>query len=186
LFTPSDFRKGLRIVVEDQPWTVIDFLHIKMGRGRAKIQTKLKHIRTGAVVERVFTSGDMFIPVDLQSRKMQYMYENGGEYAFMDTETFEQVTIPRDGLDEAHWYLIENQEYKVMFLDNAALSVDLPANVVLEVVETEPAARGDTVTNVTKPAKLSTGLMVKVPSFVKEGDKVKVDTRTNEYLERSN
>lgn len=186
MFTPSDFRKGLRIVVEDQPWTVIDFLHIKMGRGRAKIQTKLRHIRTGAVVERVFTSGDIFTPVDLQARKMQYMYESAGDYAFMDTQTFEQVTISREGLDDAHWYLIENQEYKVMFLDSEALSVELPTSVVLEVVETEPAVRGDTVTNVTKPAKLSTGLTVKVPSFVKEGDKVRVDTRTNEYLERAN
>jgi len=117
---------------------------------------------------------------------MQYLYEGGGEFNFMDSQTFEQIAIPVDSLGDAKWYLIENEEYKVMFLDNEALSVDLPAAVVLEVTETEPSARGDTVSNVTKPATLSTGLTVKVPPFVKEGDRVKVDTRSGEYLERAN
>ena len=104
----------------------------------------------------------------------------------MDSETFEQFNIPVDNLGDAKWYLMENEEYKVLFLDNEAISVDLPASVVLEVIETEPFAKGDTVSNVTKPATLQTGLVVKVPPFVKEGDKVKVDTRTGDYLERAN
>ncbi|KAA3630815.1 MAG: elongation factor P [Calditrichaeota bacterium] len=186
MYSPSDFRKGLRILVDDQPYYVVEYQHFKMGRGKANIRTKLKHIKTGSVVEKVFSSNDSFKPPDTQDVKMQYLYENTGNFTFMDSQTFEQVEIEVDSLGDAKWYLIENEEYKVMFLDGEALSVDLPASVVLEVVETEPSAKGDTVTNVTKPAKLSTGLEVKVPPFIKEGDKVKVDTRTGDYLERSN
>lgn len=186
MYTPSDFRKGLRILVDDQPYYVVDYQHFKMGRGKANIRTKLKHIKTGSVVEKVFSSNDSFKPPDMEEKKMQYLYENVGELSFMDSETYEQVAIPSDSLGDAKWYLLESGEYKVLFLDSEAISVDLPAAVILEVVETEPAARGDTVTNVTKPAKLQTGLVVKVPPFVKEGDKVKVDTRTGDYMERAN
>jgi elongation factor P len=185
MYSPSDFRKGLRIVVDNQPYYVVEYQHFKMGRGKANIRTKLKHIKTGGVVEKVFSSNDSFKEPDMEFRKMQYMYDTGGEYAFMDSETFEQVEIPIENLGDAKWYLLENEEYKVVFLDNEAISIDLPAAVVLEVIETEPSARGDTVSNVTKPAKLQTGLVVKVPPFVSEGTKVKVDTRTGEYLERS-
>ena len=186
MYTPSDFRRGLRILVDDQPYYVVDYQHFKMGRGKANIRTKLKHIKTGAVVEKVFGSGDSFKPPDMEDRKMQYLYENVGEMTFMDSETFEQVAVPVDNLGDAKWYLIENEEYKVLFLDGEAISVDLPASVILEVTQTEPSARGDTVSNVTKPATLQNGLTVKVPPFIKEGDKVKVDTRTGEYLERAN
>ncbi len=186
MYSPSDFRKGLRILVDDEPYYVIDYQHFKMGRGKANIRTKLKHMLTGAVIEKVFGTSDSFKPPDTAERKMQYLYENTGEYTFMDSETFEQITIAAEGLGDAKWYLIENDEYKVLFLDGRPISVDLPASVVLEVTYTEPAARGDTVSNVTKPATLSTGLEVKVPPFIKEGDRVKVDTRSGEYLERSN
>lgn len=185
MYTPSDFRRGLRIIVDGQPYVIVEFQHFQMGRGRANIRTKLKHIKTGSVVEKVFGSGDVFSPPDMESRKMQYMYETGGEYSFMDIQTFEQIAIPGDSLAETKWYLIENQEYKVLFLDNEPISLELPASVVLQVVATEPAVRGDTVSNVTKPATLVTGLVVKVPPFVKEGEMVKVDTRTGEYLERA-
>ncbi|MCK4573862.1 MAG: elongation factor P [candidate division Zixibacteria bacterium] len=186
MFSPSDFRRGLRILVDDQPYYVVSYQHFKMGRGKANIRTKLKHIRTGAVVEKVFSSNDSFKPPDMEEKKMQYLYETTGEYNFMDSQTYEQVAIPVDNLGDAKWYLLEEQEYKVLFLDNEAISVDLPAAIVLKVVETEPSARGDTVSNVTKPAKLQTGLVVKVPAFIKDGDNVKVDTRSNEYLERAN
>ncbi|RME30825.1 MAG: elongation factor P [Candidatus Zixiibacteriota bacterium] len=186
MYTPSDFRRGLPIMVENEPYYVVEYQHFKMGRGKANIRTKLKHIKTGAVIERVFSSNDTFKPPELEHRKMQYLYENGGEYAFMDSTTFEQLSIPEANLGDARWYLLENEEYTVMFLDGEALSVDLPAAVVLDVVETEPVVRGDTVSNVTKPAKVQTGLVVKVPPFVKEGDKIKIDTRTGEYLERAN
>jgi elongation factor P len=186
MYTVSDFRKGLPIIWDDQPYYVLDFQHFKMGRGRANIRTKLKHIKTGAVVEKVFSSNDSFKPPDIMRRKMQYLYENSGQYAFMDVETFEQTTVPTENLGDANWYLLENEEYYLLFLDSEAIALDLPASVILEVVSTEPAARGDTVSNITKPAKLQTGLEVKVPPFVKEGDRVKVDTRTGEYLERAN
>ncbi len=182
----SDFRKGLPIIVDDQPYRVVEFQHFKMGRGKANIRTKLKHIKTGAVVEKVFSSNDSFKPPDLENRKMQYLYDDSEAFTFMDSQSFEQVAIPIASLGEAKWYLLEQEEYQVMFLDNEAIDVDLPASVILDVVETEPSARGDTVSNVTKPAKLQTGLVVKVPPFVKEGDKVKVDTRTGNYLERAN
>ncbi len=186
MYSPSDFRKGLRIIVDDQPYYVVEYQHFKMGRGKANIRTKLKHIKTGAVVEKVFSTNDSFKPPDMESKKMQYLYESAGEFSFMDSQTFEQIAIPVDNLGDAKWYLMENEEYKVLFLDNEAISVDLPASVILEVTATEPSAKGDTVSNVTKPATLSTGLIVKVPPFVKEGDKLKVDTRTGEYLERAN
>ena len=173
-------------MVDDQPYYVVDFQHFKMGRGKANVRTKLKHIKTGAVVEKVFSSNDTFKPPDIENRTMQYLYESGGEFSFMDAKTYEQVAIPVANLGEARWYLLENEEYAVLFLDNVAIAVHLPASVVLEVVETEPSARGDTVSNVTKPATLQTGLKIKVPPFVKEGDKVKVDTRSSGYLERAN
>jgi len=186
MYTPSDFRKGLRIIVDDQPYYVVDFQHFKMGRGKANIRTKLKHIKTGAVIEKVFSTNDSFKPPDMEHRSMQYLYEDSGAFTFMDTQTFDQIAIPIENLGDAKWYLLENAEYKVMFLDNEAISVDLPASVILKVIETEPAVRGDTVSNITKPATLETGLKVKVPPFVKENDKVKVDTRTGEYQERAN
>ena len=186
MYSVSDFRKGLAILVDNQPYYVVDYQHFKMGRGKANVRTKLKHIKTGAVIEQVFSTSDNFKPPDIERRKMQYLYENTGQFTFMDSKTFEQIDIDVENLGDARWYLMENDEYQLLFLDGAAISVDLPASVVLEVVETEPAAKGDTVTNVTKPAKLETGLEVKVPPFVKEGDKVKVDTRSGEYIERAN
>lgn len=186
MYSPSDFRKGLRILVDDQPYYVLDYQHFQMGRGKANIRTKLKHMKTSAIIEKVFSTSDSFKPPDTDNKKMQYLYDSGEGFNFMDTVTFEQVEIPKEKLGDAKWFLIENEEYKVLFLDNEALNIELPTSVILEIVETEPAAKGDTVTNITKPAKLSTGLMVKVPGFIKEGNKVKVDTRTCEYLERYN
>lgn len=186
MFSPSDFRKGLRILVDDQPYYVVSYQHFKMGRGKANIRTKLKHIKTGGIVEKVFGSNDSFKAPNVEQRKMQYLYENTGQFAFMDSDTFDQVEIPVENLGDARWFLIENSEYKVLFLDGEALSVELPASVVLKVISTEPAARGDTVSNITKPATVQTGLEVKVPPFIKEGDKLKIDTRTSEYIERAN
>ncbi len=186
MYSVSDFRKGLAVIVDDQPYYIVDYQHFKMGRGKANVRTKLKHIKTGAVVEKVFSTSDNFKPPDIERRRMQYLYENTGQFTFMDSQTFDQIEIDVDHLGDAKWYLMENEQYQLLFLDGVAISVDLPASVVLEVVETEPAVKGDTVTNVTKPAKLETGLEVKVPPFVKVGDRVKVDTRTGEYLERAN
>lgn len=186
MYTVSDFRRGLAIIVDDEPYRVVEYNHFKMGRGNAKIRTKLRHIKTGAVVEKVFSSNDSFKPPDLENRKMQFLYENTGAFTFMDISTYDQVEIPVGSLGDARWYLMENGEYTVHFLDNEAIDIDLPAAIVMEVIATEPVVRGDTVSNVTKPATLKSGLEIKVPPFVKEGDKVKVDTRTGTYLERAN
>ena len=186
MYSPSDFRKGLPILVDDEPYYVVSYQHFKMGRGGANIRTRLKHIKTGAVIEKVFSPNDVFKPPDIERRKMQYLYTDGGQLAFMDAQTFDQVSVPEDNLGDAKWYLLENEEYSVLFLDGQAIAVDLPASVILEVIETEPAIRGDTVSNVTKPATVQTGLEIRVPPFVKQGDRVKVDTRSGEYLERAN
>jgi len=186
MYTSSDFRRGLPILVDDQPYYVISYNHFKMGRGKANVRTKLKHIKTGGIIEKVFSSNDSFKRPDIVTKKMQYLYEDSGEFMFMDSQTFEQIAITVDGIGDARYYLQEQDEYPILFLDGAAISVDLPAAVILKVIETEPVARGDTVGNITKPAKLAGGLEVKVPPFVKEGDKVKVDTRSGEYLERAN
>lgn len=185
MYSVSDFRRGLPIIVDEQPYYVVEYQHFKMGRGKANIRTKLKHIKTGAVIEKVFSSNDVFRPPDIENRRMQYLYEATGEGTFMDIQTFEQITVPMESLGDAKWYLIENEEYYLLFLDNIPISVDLPAAVTLQVVTTEPSVRGDTVSNVTKPATLNTGLIVRVPPFVKEGDMVRVDTRTGAYLERA-
>ncbi len=185
MYSVSDFRRGLPIIVDDQPYYIVEYQHFKMGRGGANIRTKLRHIKTGAVVEKVFGSNDTFKPPDLENRRMQYLYENTGEVTFMDAQTYEQISVSVDSLGDAKFYLLENQEYQVLFLDGQAISVDLPSSVILEVTKTEPAVRGDTVSNVTKPATVQTGYVVKVPPFVKEGDKIKIDTRTGEYLSRA-
>jgi elongation factor P len=186
MYTVSDFRRGLAIIVDDQPWYVVEYSHFKMGRGRANIRTKLKHIKTGQVIERVFSSNDSFRPPDLERRTMQFLYKSDNEYIFMDTKTYDQVHILGESIEDTRLYLLDNQDYIILFLDNQAINIDLPASVILEVVETEPAVRGDTVSNVTKPATLKSGIEVKVPLFVKIGDKVKVDTRSGAYLERAN
>ena len=185
MYTVSDFRRGLPIIVDDQPFYVVEYQHFKMGRGKANIRTKLRHIKTGSVIEKVFSSNDVFKPPDLENRRMQYLYESAGEATFMDVQNFEQITVTIEKLGDVKWYLIENSEYQVLFLDNAPISVELPAAVTLQVTATEPVVRGDTVSNVTKPATVSTGLEVRVPPFVKEGDMIRIDTRTGEYLERA-
>jgi len=153
MYSPSDFRKGLRIIVDDQPYYVVDYQHFKMGRGKANIRTKLKHIKTGAVVEKVFSANDSFKQPDMEEKKMQYLYENTGEFTFMDSQTYEQVSIPVESLGDARWYLIENDEYKVLFLDGEAISVDLSASVVLEVTETEPGVKGLSLIHISEPTR---------------------------------
>src|SRR5512138_2394365 len=138
MISVSDFRRGLPIMVEDQPYYIVEYNHFKMGRGGANIRTKLKHIITGQVVEKVFGTNDTFKPPDLENRRMQYMYENGGEYAFMDSQTYDQIAIAEENLGDSKWYLLEHQEYIIQFLDGRPINVDMPASVVLKVIETDP------------------------------------------------
>jgi elongation factor P len=186
MISASDFRKGLRILVDGEPYTIIDFSYAKMGRGRPRNKAKLKHLITGAVFEKTYLSSESFEAPDLEHRKMQYLYNDADGYHFMDATTYEQTALPADNLGDPRFYLMENHEYSILFFEGKAISLDMPASVILKVVESEPAVKGDSVTNIQKTAKLESGLEIKVPLFIKEGDSIKVDTRTGEYIERSN
>jgi len=185
MLSTTDFRKGLRIKIEGEPYYIVDFQHARTAQRRAFVRTKLKNIRTGAVLEKTFSAGENFEEPDFEEKLMQYLYSNQGEYTFMDTKTYEQVTLKDEQLGDYKSYVKENDEYKMLFFEGTAVSIDLPTSVVLKVTSTEPAIKGDSVTNITKNATMETGLVVKVPLFVKEGDRVKVDTRTGEYIERA-
>ncbi len=185
MLSTTDFRKGLKIKLEGDIYYIVDFQHARTAQRRAFVRTKLKNIKTGAVLEKTFAAGETFEKPDFEEKSMQYLYSAEKEYYFMDTKTYEQISLTADQLGEYKWYLKENAEYKVMFFEGQPVNVDLPASVVLKIVSTEPAIKGDSVTNITKSATLETGLVVKVPLFVNEGEYVKIDTRTNEYIERA-
>jgi len=185
MLSTTDFRKGLRVKLEGDIYYIVDFQHARTAQRRAFVRTKLKNIKTGAVLERTFAAGETFEEPDFEEKTMQYLYSAEKEYYFMDTKTYEQINLTEDKLGDYRWHLKENSEYKVMFFEGQPVSLDLPASVVLKIVSTEPAIKGDSVTNITKNATLETGLVVKVPLFVNEGEHVKIDTRTNEYMERA-
>lgn len=186
MISASDLRKGLRVLVDGEPYIVVDFSHAKMGRGRPHTKAKLKHLITGSVFEKTYLSSESFREPDLENRKMQYLYNDADGYNFMDSTSYDQTALTADALGDSRFYLMENQEYSILFFEGRAISLDMPASVVLTVVEAEPAIKGDSVTNIQKTAKVQTGLEIKVPLFVKEGDRVKIDTRTGEYIERAN
>ncbi len=186
MISTSQFRKGMKLKVDGELWIIIDFQNARTAQRRAKYTTKLKNIKTGAVIEKVFPSGETFEEPDFEDRKMQYLYNDGENWHFMDSQTYEQFPLTKEVLGGAEDFFMENEEYKILFFEGEALDVDLPASVVLEVIEAEPAVKGDTVSNLTKNAKVETGLEVKVPLFIKVGDTIKIDTRTKEYIERVN
>jgi len=185
MISTSDFRKGMRIAIEGQPYWIIDFQHVKMGRGGANVKTKLKNIKTGQVIDKTFSGGETFDEPDFEQKQMQYMYNDDSDWFFMDNKTYDQVSISKDKLEDNIWYLKENESYSILFFEGEPIQVDLPSSVIFEVIEAEPAIKGDTVTNVLKSAKVETGLEVKVPMFVKEGDRIKIDTRDGKYIERA-
>ncbi len=185
MLSTTDFRKGLKIKLEGDIYYVVDFQHARTAQRRAFVRTKLKNIKTGAVLEKTFAAGETFEEPDFEERKMQFLYSAEKEYHFMDSKTYEQTSLTEEQLGGYKWYLKENAEYKVMLFEGQPVNVDLPASLVLKIVSTEPAIKGDSVTNITKNATLETGLVVKVPLFVNEGESVKIDTRSNEYIERA-
>ena len=185
MISATDFRKGLRILIDGEPFVVVDFSHAKMGRGRPHTKVKVKHLITGAVLEKNYLSSENFELPDLENRKMQYLYNDADGYHFMDSKTYDQVALSADSLGDSRLYLKENDEYLILFFEGKAISLDMASSVVLEVVETEPGVKGDSVTNIQKAAKMETGLEIKVPLFIKEGDRIKIDTRTGEYIERA-
>ncbi len=179
----AEFKKGLKIVFDGQPYTIVDFQHVKPGKGGAFVRTKLKHMRLGKVIDNTFRSGEKVELVDFEERHMQYLYRDD-RYHFMDTETYEQVSLSEDEVGDAREFLKENTEVEVLLIDGNPAAVELPNFVELAIVKTDPGVRGDTAQGGSKPATLETGAVVQVPLFLGEGDVVRVDTRTGEYLAR--
>ncbi|MDI3519372.1 MAG: elongation factor [Caldanaerobacter sp.] len=184
MIAAGDFRKGVTIEVDGQIFTVVDFMHVKPGKGAAFVRTKIKNIMTGAVIERTFSPTEKFEEAQIERREMQYLYNDGEFYYFMDTETYEQIPLSYDKVEEAMKYIKENMVVTVKFYKGEAFSVEPPTFVELEVIDTEPGVRGDTVTGGSKPATVETGAVIQVPLFINVGDKIKIDTRTGEYIER--
>jgi elongation factor P len=184
MYQASDLRKGLRIKLDGDPHIVSEFNFVKPGKGQALYRCKLKNMISGSQFERTFRSVDAFEPADLQEKKMQFLYEEDGKYCFMDNENFEQFFLTEDQVGDAKNFLIENIEAEVLFFGDRPLDVTLPNSVDLIVVQAEPWAKGDSVSGNTKPVTLQTGYIIQVPPFVEEGEKIRVDTRTGEYLTR--
>ena len=182
----GDLRKGLTIEMDGNLYTVIDWEHNKTGRGGAKVRLKLRDVRAGHITEQTYDAGARFQRARVERQAAQYLYSEGDIFYFMNKETYDQIAMNRDAIGDLVLYLKENDDCSVLTYGDEAISVELPAAVVLEVAETDPWVRGDTAQGGTKPAKLSTGLTVQVPLFVNTGDRVKVDTRSGQYLERAN
>ena len=184
MYSTTDFRKGLKIEVDGIPYEIVDFQHFKPGKGGAMVRTKLRNILTGRMQDITFRSGDKVGRPDLETRDMQFLYKEGTDLIFMDMTSYEQIQMPADATSGKSDFLKDGQQCRVLLYKGNPLDIDIPMSLVLEVVETEPGAKGDTVSNVTKAAKLESGAVVQVHLFVNEGDKIKVNTETREYLGR--
>lgn len=181
----SDFRNGLSIILDNEIFTIIEFQHVKPGKGGAFVRTKLKNVKTGATIDKTFRAGERMEQAVLDRKPMQFIYEQDGDYYMMDMETFEQIPVKRELIGDAVKYLKENEQVTVMTHEGTVIGVELPFTVELEVVETDPGVRGDTASGGSKPARLETGAVIQVPFFINVGDRIKVDTRTDAYLERA-
>ncbi|MBO2533492.1 MAG: elongation factor P [Planifilum fulgidum] len=184
MISTNDFRVGLTIELDGEVWQVMEFQHVKPGKGAAFVRSKLRNLRNGNIQERTFRAGEKVPRAHVETRQMQYLYESGGEYTFMDNETYEQVSLPRERLEREVKFLKENMNVNLVIYKGETIGIQLPNTVELEVVETEPGIKGDTATGGSKPAKLETGLVVQVPLFVQEGDRLIIDTRSGEYVSR--
>ena len=184
MYSTAEFKKGLRIEVDGTPYIIVDFQHVKPGKGGAFVRTKLKNLLNGRVVDQTFRSGEKVEKPDLMEREMQYLYREGDRYCMMDNETFEQIMLSTEQVGEARLYLIENLNVEVLFYNKEPIAVELPTFVELAIDQTEPGVRGDTASGGSKPAVLESGAILQVPLFINEGDRVKVDTRTGTYIER--
>ena len=184
MITASDFRNGVTFEEDGQVLQVVEFLHVKPGKGAAFVRTKIKNVVTGAVIEKSYNPTAKVQQAFVERKDMEYLYNDGDLYYFMDTETYEQMPISKDALSDNFRFVKENTTCKIISYKGKIFSVEPPIFMELEVTETEPGFKGDTATNVTKPATLETGAEIKVPLFITVGDRIKIDTRTGEYLER--
>jgi elongation factor P len=187
VISTTDFKKGKKILFNDAPYMILDYVSVKPGKGGAYIRTKMKNMLTGLVHEETFRSGEKFEQPNLENRDMQYLYEDNGLYNFMDTENFEQFSFNKDQIEEALNFLKEQETFNIIYFNDRPISVTPPMFMELKVTETPPGVRGNSAQGgVTKPATFETGLVLQVPLFVNEGDILKIDTRTTEYIERIN
>ena len=184
MISVNDFKTGLTVELDNGLWTVVEFLHVKPGKGAAFVRTKYKNLKTGAIREEAFNPSDKFPKAHIDTRQMQYLYNDGELYYFMDEETYDQIPLNYEQVEDAIKFLKENEVATIRFYQGQAFQVEAPNFAELEVVETEPGIKGDTASNVTKAATVETGAVVQVPLFINQGDKIKIDTRTGEYLSR--
>ena len=182
----ADIKKGLKLVLNDQPWIIVEAQFVKPGKGQGLYKCRIKNMITGAVIDRTWRSGERFEPANVESKKMQYLFSSGESFTFMDNATYEQVEMAADLIGDDKWFLLDNIEVEVLFYNERPVGVSLPSHVVMEIVDSEPGVKGDTATNVTKQATVSTGYAVAVPIFIKVGERIKIDTRTGAYIERVN
>lgn len=181
----NDLKNGMTLVLDQNLMQVVEFQHVKPGKGHAFVRSKLKNVRSGAVVERTFRAGESLERANIDKREMQYLYSDSDGYVFMDSETYDQLTVPRDTLGEAASYIVESSTAVLLMYGSEIVGTDLPAAVELTISETEPGIQGDRVSGATKPATLETGLVVQVPLFVEQGERIKVDTRSGDYISRA-
>lgn len=182
----NELKKNVKIEMDGHPFVVTDFQFVKPGKGQGLYKCKLKNMITGAVIDRTWRSGERLTAANVESKKMQYLFEAAGAYTFMDNDTYEQIEIPGELVGDDKYFLLDQLDVEVLFYNDRAVGLGLPSHVVLEIVECEPGVKGDTATNVTKGAKAQTGLEIQVPLFIKIGERVKVDTRNKAYVERVN
>jgi elongation factor P len=184
MITPGEFKRGIAIELDGKLYTVLSYEHNKVGRGSAQVRLRLRDVRAGHTIDRTFQASEKFVRAHIDRSPMQFLYEDNGLYYFMNAETYDQIALTKDQVGDALYYLKENELVDVLTHGDDAIGVELPTSVSLKVVDTEPGFKGDTATGGNKPARLETGLTVQVPLFIKEGDVLKVDTRTGAYLER--
>ena len=180
----AEFKRGLKIELDGEPYSIVDFQHVKPGKGGAFVRTKLKHMKLGRVIDNTFRAGEKVELVDFDERRMQYLYRGDDRFHFMDLETYDQISLSGDEVGEAREFLKENTEVEILLINQSPVTVELPNFIELRIARTDPGIRGDTATGGSKPATLETGAVIHVPLFLNEGDVVKVDTRSSEYLGR--
>ncbi len=185
MYSTSEFRNGLKIVYDGDPYVIVEFQHVKPGKGGAFVRTKIKNLLTGRVLDPTFKSGDKVGKPDMDEKAMQYLYRDGEHFTFMDTSTYDQVLVDETAMGDATTYLQDNCICQILIWNGKAINVTLPNFVELKIVDCEPGVRGDTAQGATKPAKLESGGLVNVPLFINEGETIRIDTRTNQYVERA-
>jgi elongation factor P len=184
MISTQDFKRGLKIEMDGVPYEIVEFLHFKPGKGGAMIRTKLRNLLTGKVTDNTFRSGEKVDKPDFETREVQYLYKEDDQYVFMDMTTYEQIYASDDQTGGKGGFLKEGESVKALLYNGEPIDVDLPASIILKVTDTEPGVKGDTVSGTTKPAVVETGITVQVPLFIDEGEHIKVDTRSGEYLGR--